>query len=431
MLPLRLPSWTALLTALLLLALPGLGNGCRRPAPAEQAAAQTATITAIRAQFPADPSAEQADALEKPAKHAAKAYAALLALQKKHPQDTAVASAQTQAEPLVAEIRRLHRLATERRDLAALMGGLKVRAYRAARDVAVPRLLEALAAAARQAAETDLDSLPRFVREAAELAAALADITPVATATDSVTTQLTREDWLRTAERIDCFNRAEPPEFALCLGLAYTVLGKTGFAFVELDRVDRATFAQPTHAALVPLARAFALSRVGFTQLAALEASKLSGDTEQGRQLLAAIHAVLAYCHAAEKDWKQMDRELALTVRIWPDNPLVVFLSGERLLADGRKEEALESFARVSAGTEGAWLAPLLEKRVREVRDSRGEVPPLLLDNELFVRCALHSLIAEAGKAERGRSLVRLLTVVRLLPGTLAGDLEPVAGGAP
>ncbi len=418
--PTSLPSLTFVLLLVLL-------AGCSRQPPAEQAAALATTLTEIRAQLPADPTAEQADPIAKPAKRAAKAYAALVKLQDQHPQDAAVATARAQAEPLYAEVRRIHRLATERHDLADLMGGLTVRGYRAARSVAVPKLLATFASAARQAAATDSAKLPTLVRQAAEIAALLADIRP-----DSSEFQpalFTHADWLLAAERIDAFNRNEPPEFAFGLGLAYAVLGKNGWALIELDRAAPERFADPEQAKFVPLARAVVFSRLGFTELAVFEASKISDDTEQGRQLLAVAHAGLAYFYASEKDWKTVDRELARAVRAWPNNPLVIFVTGERLLADGRKEQALETFARATAGTEGAWLAPLIEQRVRTVRDSSGELPPLVFDNAFTVKCTLHLLLHQAKQSESGRKFAGFLEAAQLLPSAL-GNSEPASAAA-
>lgn len=408
--------------------------GCTRQPPAAQAGALATEIIAIRAQIPADPTAAQADEIAKPAKRADKAYANLLKLQEKNPQDTAVTTARAQAEPVYAEIRRSRRLATERHELADLLSGLKVRGYRAARSVLIPKLLAGLASAARQAAETDFEKLPKLVRETAELAARLADVRPSSSATSSASdapssangkpSALTAADWCQTADRIDEWNANEPAEFSLGLGIAYALLGKTGFALVELERANSAKFTEPAHAALVPLGRAVVLSRLGFIELAGIEAGRISGEAEAGRQVLAVTHAVLAYLYADQKDWKQMDRELGLAVRIWPNNPLVVYLSGERLLADGRKEQALETFAQASTGTEAAWLAPLLAKRVREVRDSNGTIPPLVLDNEFIVKCALHTLITEAKRSEAGRKLAHFLTTAQLLPTALARTSE-------
>ena len=393
---------------------------CTRQPPAERAAALAVELAEIRDQMPADPTAEQADALTKPAKRADKAYTQLLKLQKTNPQDPAVAEARAQAEPVYAEVRRRRRLASERQRVAELMGGLKVRAYRATRTVVVPKLLDTLATAARQAATTDLDQLPKLVREAAELAASLADVLP--TGADAKPPALTRSDWQQVATRIDSWNAAEPAEFPLGLALGYAVLGQTGFALVELDRVDPAKLSEPEYAALVPLTRAIVLSRLGCLELATREAAGDSGGSERGQQTLAALHALLAYGYATEKDWQRMDRELAHAVRIWPNNPLVVFLSGERLLADGRKEQALETLTRAAAGSEAAWLAPLVEKRIRQVRDSNGAAPPLLLDHELIAKCVLHSLIEQAQRSELGRKFAHFLEASQLLPSAVIGQ---------
>jgi tetratricopeptide (TPR) repeat protein len=398
-----------------------LAAGCHRQPPAEQAETLASSITEIRAHLPADPTAEQAPGLEKPATRAEKAYARLTKLQETNPQNPAIAATRAQIAPAYAEVRRIHRLGTERHKLADLMGSLKVRGYRAGRTLAVPKLLSVLAAGARQAAVTELEHLPKLVRETAELGAALVG-PPAATANTAPSSS--KVDWLAVAARLDSWNTAEPADFPLALALGYTALGETGFALVELDRVDPSRLSEPEQAALVPLARAFVFSRLGFTELAAHEAAHISGDDEAGRQMLAAVHAVLAYNYAAEKDWKQMDRELAQAVRIWPDNPLVVFLSGERLLADGRKEQALETLARAAAGSEVQWLAPALEKRIREVRDSDGEVPPLLLDNGFIVKCAMHSIIMQAKQTEAGRKVSNFLTTSQLLPSALGNRSE-------
>gem|GEM_PF-1876677 len=415
-----------------LLAIPlltlALASGCSHRTPAEQATQLADEITTLRAGLPADPTADEAPVIAKPAKRAARAYTALQELQTRNPADPAVAAARTAAEPAAIEIRRIHRLATERHDLSELMGGLKVRAYRATRTVVVPRLLDTLAAAARQAADADFAKLPRFVREGATVAAQLADVWPTETTAENEVPPLTRADWLRAAEQLETFNRAEPAELSLGLGIAYGALGKSSFALVELDRATAGQFSEPEYADIVPLVRALVYSRLGFTELATREITRLSGDTEQGRQLLALGHLTIAYLHSREKDWKQVDRSLGEAVRIWPNNPLVVYLSGERLLADGSKEQALETFAKAANSTDAAWIAPLLEKRVRSVRDSRGDAPPLFLDNGFLVESTLRLLFQEIRRKATGQKLARFLDTAQQLPALL--DLDKHAAPA-
>ncbi len=409
-------------SALLVLVLT-LIPGCDRRTPAERAVALGNELAAIQATFPSDPTAEQAPELTKTARRASRLYADLQTLQAKHPTDPAVAAARTAAEPIFVTIRRSGRLAEERRDLARLLGGMKVRGYRAARRAVIPKLIDTLAGAARQAAETDFETLPAIVRNAAGLAAVLAKVGPPPAPGEAgaAPAPLARADWLLAAQRLDAFNRREPGEFALGLAITYGALGKCDLALVELERAEGAAFDHVELAPLVPLARALVLSRLGFTELAAGESSRVSGDTEQGRQLLAALHAVLAYGYGAEKDWVQMDRELAQAVRIWPNNPLVVYLTGARRRADGRREQALETFAR-AAGAEAAWLTPLLEARVRAVRDSSGALPPLLPDKPFLVKAVLYSLIEETRGTALGGPLARLAAALHLLPAALGAE---------
>ncbi len=414
-----------------IIAIVALLPGCDRATPAEKADSLAADIAAIRAECPADPTAEQADEIAKPAKRAAKAYSTLRELAAEHPTEASIAEACARAEPDFVVIRTAARLAKERAEIADLLSGLKVRAYRSARTIAIPKLLDLLAASARKAAETDIENLPAPVRHAAQLAASLAGVKPAPAAQPDPAApfpKLTRADWQRAADLIDAANHNPPAEFSLGLALTYGVLGKSSLALVELEYAESGRFDAPEYAALVPLVRAVLFSRLGCTELAAREATRISGDHEQGRQMLAVIHTTLAIVAAQQKDWKAMDRELGEAVRIWPNNPLVVYLTGERLLADGRREQALEAFARIET-PEAAWLLPLLENRVRTVRDSEGEVPPLLLDNGFIIRTALASLLHESRHTPLGQKVARLAATVHLLPAILDEEPAPETGG--
>lgn len=93
---------------------------------------------------------------------------------------------------------------------------------------------------------------------------------------------------------------------------AYATLGKAGFALVELaDQVDLAKLEQRSHAALGCRSPAPSFSAVWVSpNWPPTKRRRFPAELSRLAQLLAAIHATLAYCYAAEKDWKQMDREL-------------------------------------------------------------------------------------------------------------------------
>jgi hypothetical protein len=51
-----------------------------------------------------------------------------------------------------------------------------------------------------------------------------------------------------------------------------------------------------------------------------------------GAQMVALFHAFMAYHYGAEKrDLVKMDAEIARCIKAWPDNPVVVFLTGRTL----------------------------------------------------------------------------------------------------
>ncbi|MBK8477431.1 MAG: hypothetical protein IPL39_14355 [Opitutaceae bacterium] len=198
------------------------------------------------------------------------------------------------------------------------MGSLTVRGYRAARSVAVPRLLATFATAARQAATTDSAKLPTLVRQGAEIAALLADIRP-----DSSKFQpalFTNADWLLAAERIESFNRNEPPSFALGLGLASALLGKSGLALVEFERA--APNASPIRPRRVrALARAVVFSRLGFIELPPSRRRRSRRHRTGVVNCSPPPTPASPTSHLGKGLEAGRPRELALAVRAWPKQP--------------------------------------------------------------------------------------------------------------
>jgi hypothetical protein len=74
-----------------------------------------------------------------------------------------------------------------------------------------------------------------------------------------------------------------------------------------------------------------------------------------------------------------------------------VFLTGERLAADGEYAKAADSMELAAKGTEGDWLAERIAKRARDVRDHPGESPSLVYDTD-FQREVVFHYLAEAAK---------------------------------
>jgi hypothetical protein len=110
---------------------------------------------------------------------------------------------------------------------------------------------------------------------------------------------------------------------------------------------------------------------------------------ELGPSLLSGVHALLALYYLDQEELAKADAQIARSIRVWPDNPIAVYLTGEKLAASGEWEAAAESLERSAAGTEGSYMAKKIAERAREVRDAKGETPPLLNDSRFLVEAGL------------------------------------------
>lgn len=407
-----------------------LAAGCRKASPAVEAEQLALVITReaanVKAATAQDPAAEVAES----ATRAGKAYERLTKLKQEFGAEPGVATRWQAAEVDYSALRREAGLSAELRARAEMLRSLKVRGYRLLRGTALPQLLGAGASAARQASTVRFEDLPPSVRELATMAAKFAELDPGFTSAPASSTADAGAQWSRVADTLEQWRVAEPPEVALVLALGLVVAGKAEFALIECERLDAAGSRRGPAIELVPVVRAVACSRLGFTQLAEREIQGANPDGEYGRQTLAGVHFFQAYDRGSRQEWKEADRHLAEAVRIWPNNPLVIYLTGERLLADGRREEALENFTRAAAGQQGAWLAPLLADRVRTVRDSQGKAPAMLYDPALISGVTIHLLHEEARGTSAEKTMARVSAtaegiVRRLLPETDSGSPDP------
>jgi len=101
-------------------------------------------------------------------------------------------------------------------------------------------------------------------------------------------------------------------------------------------------------------------------------------------------------------------------MRAWPDNPVCVFLTGERLAADGRYEKAAESLEKQAAGTQYEWLARRLTARARQVRDNKGEAAPLFTDTGFLCDVMIHC-VGEKAQQKAPRQLKGAIAAARSL----------------
>ena len=380
---------------LLLAALAALCAGCSCSEPKTIPGLRDVAVGA-RDEATAAREAKDAKRAERAARRAEKAAAGAKALLEaaEAPQDSDRGAVE-EAAAAAGEARRSADLAEEERRLARMLGGLKARAYRGARAAALSATFTALALAADQAGKAGPDALPEAVRGSADVAADLAhhlagrqplpDGTP---------------DWPGIAGDLRGLRAQPPPELGLYLAVGFLCSARTRLALYEIEQVNEQalTTTEMRDAAVFLRVAAYAMNDL--PSLALIEMQKLSDAAdgrEYGPETLGAIHLVAALLYLDSRDYKRADVEMVRAMKAWPNNPVSVFITGERLAADGRHEEAAESLEKAAAGTELDWLARKIADRARQLRDQKGETEPLLHD-PAFLRDVLLRYLYEAAK---------------------------------
>ena len=395
-------AWRVLLCAVLagLLA----GCSCSREEPKTAAELRDVAVQA-RADAEAARQAGKVKGARRAAERATEA-AERLATQLKATENPPAAdvAAGKEAADAARDAKRLADLAEEAARLADLTSGWKARAYRKTRAVALAGTFRALEAAANQAAKGNLASTPKPVQQSADVAADLAErFTGRARLADGT------HDWNGIEADMKAFRATPPPEMAQFLALAFLLAGRNRLALYEIEAVrpDAATTPQQARALRVQRGLIYAMNDLPRLAVAEIEASAVEGEDDvSAPELLAGIHLALGCLHLHNGDLQPADIELVRAMRVWPNNPLSVFLTGERLAAGGEHEKAAQSLDTLAAGTDREWLAAAIAKRARELRDEQGDARPLLHDTA-FLRDVVGRYVLETAKDSQAMQTVR------------------------
>jgi tetratricopeptide (TPR) repeat protein len=267
------------------------------------------------------------------------------------------------------------------------VSGLKVRAYRAARSTALAAFFKGLALAADQAGRGTPDELPEAVGKAAQEAARISGRPALP---DGST------DWPGVSADLSAMANEPPAEIGFWLAVAFTLAGKTDLALVELEALDPAKLPEDRRMVFW-IVRHYVYSSRGWTLLAADQLGAFEPQAEGTPELIAMGHIYLAYAAIRERDYARADSHIARTLVLWPNNPVAVMLTGERLAADGNVEEAAQSLQKAAADTEHQWIAERIARRARDLRDGKNLDQALLVDPPFLTEVALH-LVAQAAK---------------------------------
>lgn len=342
---------------------------------------------------------EKATAAAKHAEAAAEKAASVLAASA-NPTD-ADRAAKSETSSAAKEARHFARLAEEDERLAKLLKSWTGTAYRSGRTFAFSASCTGLAQAADQAALTDLKDLPEPVRDSAKVAA---DVAHQYTGRKPLANG--QPDWPQVAADLRRVSGAPPPEMAMAVAVGFLLGKKKEFALYEIEIVEPASIPddrKPVYHVL----RGFIYSSNGLPLLAREEiarAPRLGKNADMvGPEVLAGVHLFLAYLALDSKDYVEADREIVCALRAWPNNPVAVFLMGERQAATGEYEKAAVSLENALQGTDSEWLAKRIAQRARELRDNPGKSDSLLLDHSLLCELCVHSLAIAAKNSEAAR----------------------------
>lgn len=293
------------------------------------------------------------------------------------------------------EALRQAKLAAEDKEILDRTTGLKAKAYLATRDVALGAALKGLALAADERAKGGEPAAA--LKEASDLgrvlAEGLAERKPLADG---------GPDWPGVAADLRTMADGKRTSMSLFLAFACLVTARDGLGLIEIQGVDPAGL-KGDQVFSYHLMRGLLLRLNGlpesagesFTALSAAGAPEMAAAW--GTEIQGSLHLVMAVLAIQDDDWKKADLEVARSLKVWPNNPAAVYLTGEILAKNGEKEKAAASLEASMAGTKQEWLAQKIAERTRQVRDSAGPAEPLIHD-PAFLRALLLRQLWEAAK---------------------------------
>ncbi|WP_395750706.1 hypothetical protein [Prosthecobacter sp.] len=285
------------------------------------------------------------------------------------------------------------------------LAGWKAKAYYGVESASLKISFHGLALAADQAAAGNLKHLPQRVQDGAGEAAKFIEsyVGPQRLASGEL-------DWTSIGRELRKFAESPPLELRLLLVFVMAIQMDFDLAFYEIEAIPETLSDTPEKKVWYHLLRGVAYMTQGYGQLAMGElelTDKLS--TEQKLNLdpseKCCLHLLVACYFLREKRWADADRSLVAANRAWPDNPLTIYLTGERQIATHEYAAAEESFAKAMKGSGYEWLAEKVQERAKRLRDNPASLEPVVFDFKFITEVVSKGLENEAEKSESLRKL--------------------------
>ncbi len=316
------------------------------------------------------------------------------------------------------------KLADEETQLRKRLASLKLKAYRSARSLVLSYSLTPAALTAEKAAKNGTNSLSSLEQTLAEHAWNL-----VSLITERPAQADGSPDWPSAAADLRAWSTNPPIEFTAFLEISLLLLGCTDFALAELEAVDASRLVGTNDLKLYHAGRALIYALEGWDRAAGREMeifSRLSPQESgkmEGNQVVAVFHGMLAVDALSKRELARADEEIARCLSAWPENPVAVFLTGERLAASGEWIKAADSLEARAAGTPDEWLAQRLAQRARDLRDGKGSAKALVLDPVFLLEVAARATAKTARDFAVAQKLERLVAEAKIFGKRVAEKL--------
>lgn len=292
------------------------------------------------------------------------------------------------------------------------LGGWKAKAFYALDAMVWKVFVHSLALAADQAAAGNLKALPEKVQKSANEAVHFAEdyVGPQRQTSGEV-------DWQGVSRALKEIKEM-PADLRLLLSFLMMASTEFDLAFFELESIPAASLKTAELRAIHRLLLGCSYLSQGYVELGMHEmeeADKLSTDSQlkldsSGK---CCLHLVVGCYFMREKRWADADRCLAAASRAWPDNPLIVYLTGERQIAAHEYAAAEGSFAKVAQGSGFEWLAKKVQARAKRLRDNPASLEPVVFDFNFIAEIVSNSIEDKAQQSESVKKLREQMETAR------------------
>jgi hypothetical protein len=317
-------------------------------------------------------------------------------------------------------------IALEHEQRSDRLAGLKVKTYRASRALLIRGFCSGAALGADKIAAQGTNDLKivdwNLTRDAREFVKLLEDIQEH----DSTG----EPDWTNVATSLRLWATNPPPEAHVFLALSLLGAGQRDLALAEVEAMGTNKLASPNGALLKHGTRALVYSLNGWSHLAAAEVGQFAAFAPEsdysvdGNEYLVLVHVLVAGSAIHTGDWRKADEHLAACVKLSPNNPITVYLTGERLAANGEWEKAADRMDAIAVTAEDKWLAERFAERARDLRDGKGSTESLILDPQFLTDIAVHYVTKKAKSSEAAAKLDALFDSATAMGKRLVNKLE-------